>query len=857
MLHPARLYRWCLKLYPARFRDEYAKPLEQQFRDEYRETRGIWSRIAFWARTVGDLAMSIPVQVAREVRQDVVFGLRTYAQRPLIAILALSALALSIGATTGVFSVVNALLLRSLPFREPERLIRIENPPYSTMSRKEVQEWRSSSKYLEDVAVYDSAEVNLLRGGEAVRVKLAETSANFFQVFGCDPHPGRSFANEEDIRGKGGVAVIGHGLWQQLFGGDPRVIGSTIHLNGTPLTVVGVAPTGFDFPARTALWTPTTFDFARIPKTRVVFWNAFGRLKSGVTLAQARSMFEAEVRHLQPQLLSRDEFNRSKLTPLREELAGPVRQASLVLMGATAFVLLIACANVANLLLTRITERRHELVIRAALGAGRLRLIQQLITEGFLLSLAAAVLGMGVAQWASRIATAAQPAALMAQEYAILDWRVLGFATVAAVLAAVGFGVFPALLMARLYPEGDLIHLQPGSTVSGAGRLRQALIVVQVSLTVTLLAGAVVIGRAFLRLIGTDLGFKTNGVVTMSVSLAGTRYSGAGSRSQYYREVLDRLRAVPGVEMTGGVDFLPLEATAFMGGGNLVIEGGQPLRFALQVSATPGYFAAMGIPVVSGREFTFADQDASRSEIPPIIVNEEFVRLSGTGPNSVGRIVTQTVSSKRRLYKVVGVVRTVRYRGPQSPNSAQMYSPGSPDYMTLVARVHGNPRDWLVICRDAIRSVDPTVPVFDAKTLDDRLSDNLAKPRFYTTAILFLGVFALLLAAVGIYAVSSYSVVQRRQEIGVRIAVGAPPGKVRLLLLRQSLHPVIIGIIGGAAGAGALGRYLQSLLPSAGRVDTATAASAALLLVAIGGYAIWSATQRAIDPDPIVVLRSE
>jgi len=852
MRDPVKLYRFLLKLYPARFREEYAKPLEQQFRDEYRETAGPGSRLAFWLRTGCDLATSVPSQVLREARQDIAFGVRTYARRPVVAVLALTALALSIGATTGVFSVVNALLLRSLPFREPERLVRIASPPFSPMSRTDVQHSRNNSNYLEDLVVFDSAEMNLLRGGEAVRVKVTETSANFFDMLGSNLRLGRAFAPDEDVPGKGALAVIGHGLWQQLFGGDPRALGSTIQLNGASVTVVGIAPAGFDFPARTAIWTPTTFDWKRIPKTRVVYWEALGRLKLGLTLAQARSMLEAEAKPLNRK--SPKGFEASpKLIPLREELAGPVRQASQVLMGAVTFILLIACANVANLLLTRITERRHELVIRAALGATRSRLVQQLITEGLLLSILAAAAGVAVAHWVSRIASAAQPVQLAAQEYAVLDWNVLGFAVGLVVLTAFTLGVLPALLIARLHPAEDLIHAQPSGRHTGAGRLRRTLVVVQVSLTVALLAGSAVMGRAFLKLLGTDLGFDTDRVVTMSISLAGTRYEKGNLVGQYYDDVLERLRAVPGVEAAGGVDFLPLETTKYRGS-SLKVEGGREVPVVVFIQATPDYFRAMGTPFLFGRDFTPADQQASE---PVAIVNEEFAQLAGAGQDIVGRRVIGPAPQSIKSFKIVGVVRTVRYGGPVSAGRAQIYLTGSPDFMTFVARVGVDAKVHLAICRDAIKSVDRSVAVFDVRTLDDRLAENLAKPRFYTTAILFLGGFALLLAVIGIYAVASYAVAQRTQEIGVRIAVGASAGKVRLLLLRQSLQPVAIGIAAGIAGALALSRYIQNLLPTADQVDLMTSLFSAGLLVVICGVAIWSATQRVIELDPITVLRAE
>jgi predicted permease len=854
---PLKLYRFLLKLYPARFREEYGTPLEQQFFDEYREAGGRLARFAFWTRTVRDLAISIPLELAREMRQDVCYSVRIYSRRPGVTFLAVAAMALAIGATTGVFSVVNALLLRSLPFRSPERMVQLGVPFVPPETPPAFHAWRTHSDYLEDAAMYSQAEMNLSGAAGSARVKVSETSFNFFSALGCEPEIGRSFVPGEDVEGKNSVAVISYGLWQQFFGGDPRALGSTIHLNSLPLTVVGIARPGLDYPAKTAVWTPSVFNLARIPKSGVVWRETFGRLKPGLTLARAQSIFDADREHLSPGALKQEGADRVKLIPLREQLAGPVRRASLVLLGAVSFVLLIACANVANLLLTRITERRKELALRASLGASRARLTQQLITESVLLTGLSAAAGMLVANWAARLATAAQPAQLTAQNYTILDWRVLGFAAGLALLTGFVFGVLPAFLIGRLQPTEDLVRAPSDGSNSRVRRLRSALVALQVALTLVLLGGSIVLGRSFLKALGADLGYRTDHVITMNVSLAGTRFDKPELRAQYYRDALDRLRNVPGVEAAGGIDALPLATNAFMGM-DAELDSSHKIEFSCVMWATPDYFRTMRTAIVAGRDFSSRDQQGAGRVA---IVNEEFARDAGGTQAVLGHKVKSVFGAGGSGVTIVGIARTVHYHaGPGDNPMPILYLPPDQNpypFMTLVARVHGRTEAYLPIARNAIQSVDRQVPVFDAKTLDQRLAESLARPRFYTTAVLFFGGFALLLAVIGVYGVASYSIIQRTHELGVRIAIGASAERMRFLLLRQSLLPVAIGMAAGVAGTFGLGRFLEHLMDTAQRVDGATCGVAAALLTLIAAMAVWSATQRILRLDPMQVLRAE
>ncbi len=863
MSRAAKVYRLLVKLYPARFREEFGRPLEQQVLDEYREAKGAVARLAFWARLFIDLVVSIPRERARELRQDVRYAFRVYARRPLVTLLAFAALTLAIGATTGVFSVVNALLLRSLPFRSPDRIVRLEGyRPPNTDVPTAFEEWRTRSAWLEDAAMYDSAEMNVGRTSGTVRLRVTETSFNFLTMFGNEPAMGRGFAPGEDVPGRNMVAVISDVAWREMFGADPRALGATIRVNGTALTVVGIAPRGFDYPARTAIWTPTFFEFERLPKVDMTVFITVGRIRPDLSLAQAQRMLDAETARAvsgRPKpdatALRRSGLveSRPTLIPMRDDLAGPVRRASLVLMAAVVFVLLVACANVANLLLTRVADRRQELMIRAALGASRARLAQQLMTESVVLALASASAGLMVARWASSLATAVQPAQVAAQDYSIFDWRVLGFAAGLAVMTGIVFGVFPALMTARLQPAPELARTRAGGDGSGASRLRGVLIAVQVSLTLVLVAGAIAASRNFVGLLRTDLGFQTDHVVTLKVSLAGARYDTAVASRSYYREALERLRAIAGVERAAAVDGLPLATDGFSGGA-FAVEG-EPMMFAAGIAVTPDYFRTLGIAMVEGREFDARDTADSERVV---IVNDAFAKAAAGGGKLVGKMLT--LGGRPGRWRIVGVSRAVRNAGPAYRTSLEIFMPveqHTPGSATLVMRVRGNPEAYLAAARDTLRGLDRQVSVFDARTFDDRLANTLARPRFYTTVVIFFSGLALLLALMGVYGVVSHAVAQRTHEMGVRLALGSSSSAARWLLVRISLLPVAVGTAIGLAGALASGRVLEHLFVSAERADAVTSVVAALGLNVAAALAMWRATRRIVQMQPMEILRSE
>jgi len=759
-------------------------------------------------------------------------------------------LAIAFGATTGIFSVVNAVLLRELPFREPDRIVDIfQAPVRSLTAMAQFRDNLSESRdYLDDNAIYVTTLLNVERQGLGSRLRVTETSANFFELLGTKPAIGRTFSSEELEPAGSQVAVLSHRVWLQNFGGDTSVIGTQLTLNGLPFTIIGIASPAMDFPYKTDVWTATGLDVERIPKGAYGV-DAIGRLKTGLSLKQARAAFETSIRRKDPKAFDTVEQTKPHLNPLRDELARDIREASLILFGTVASILLIACANVAQLLLARLNERRQELTIRAALGASTGRITQQLITEALVLTTIAVVAGMTVARWTTQLVSQVAPAALAVQEYTLLDARVLAFAVGIALLCALLFGAMPAALIRRLKPSTELSGSRTGAT-SSAGRVRMVLTAVQAALTILLLAGSASLGRTFLKMLDTNLGFDTSQVLTFQVSLEGSRYK-EKAMSPFYSEVASRLRAIPGVEAAGPSLYVPLQLYPNVQAFTLTLENGKksPARRNL-IGA--GFFAAMKQVLVAGRDFTDAERFGSENAV---IVNEEIARSSGLGADIVGH---RTQGAEPAT--IVGVVRTARWEGPDIPPWNEWYTPlerSQPSFAAFAVRVRGDASSYIPAVRNAVQSVDPAVPVYRVEPLKALLDERLARPRFYTTAISFLGGFALLLSAIGIYGVAFNSVAQRTKEIGIRIAVGASVSGVRAMLLRQTMLPLLAGLAIGMTGAIALGTYLQNLMYSAEPVGVAVTAATAGMLILCCAVAVWRATARIVRIDPMQALRAE
>jgi putative ABC transport system permease protein len=803
----------------------------------------------FWRQTLLGLALSWPVRLAAEMRQDVAYAYRLWGKRPVFALFIVVTLALGIGATTGVFAVVNAILVRPLPFAQPERLVAIDgfrSEPIAGNAAR-FHDWREQSRrFFEDSVVYmlrDEANV----GGPAgpVRAMVVNVTSNFFTMLGVRPHIGAAFRAGDPPRGE--AAVIGYDLWQRTFGGDPRVVGRTVTVNGRPLTVAGVARPGFDYPDGAQVWACALFTWPWPDGSfRMV---TVGRLRPGGTLARAQADFSAYVKR------GRVESNwTARLVPLQAQMAGRFGRASIVLLGAVGFVLLIACANVANLLVTRTTERRRELRIRAAIGAGRGRMFRQLLTESLLLSAAAGLASLAVAYWTTRILQAIAPPALPSQSYAVTDWRVLALTGLLSVGTAPLFAVLPGV-------RHTGIRVADGTLRTGAGQrrrgFRHVLVATQVGLCLVLLTGAFVMVSTLRELLLTDYGLRTDGIVTMSVSLEGMPAYDRRAARRYYANAVERLRTAPGVVSAAGINFLPMVqythyATNFTL--NWRIPPADEYREALCTLVTPGYFDTMGIRLLAGRDFTGGDDDTTRAVV---IVSEEFAEGFRAPEDLLGRTLEHEPSSPSSP-TIVGVARSVKYKGPGVAVFPQVYQPvvqAHWPYLTFALATRGPSDRVAAAAREALAAVDRQVPIYGISTLEERLAALVAEPRFYTFAVASLGGLALLLAVLGVYALVSYGVAQRAHEIGVRLALGATPRDVRRHLLGGALVPVIAGAAAGSVGTLAARRLTAALIHGAAPIDWTQAAAACVALAAAAIFAAWRATMPVRRMNVLDVLR--
>jgi len=797
--------------------------------------------------------------------QDLRYGARTLMKNPAFTLAAVLTLALGIGANTAIFSVVNAVLLRPLPYEDPERLVMIYETnlakgwPQFSVSPPNFADWSEQSRVFDGMTGFRGAAFNLTGVAEPERISGMFVSKRFFGMVGVRPLLGRTFTPDEDEPGKENRAVLAYGLWQRRFGGDLGIVGKPLTLNGDAYTVVGVMPAGFALPRDTEIWAPLSFRPGEMKQRGSHYMSVLARLKPGVTLETAQTEMSAIAGRLEKEYPDSNSGWGARVVPLLEQAVAGIRPALLTLLGAVGFVLLIACANVANLLLARAEARRREMAVRAALGAGRPRLIRQLLTECVLLALVGGGLGLLLAVWGIDALRALEPADLPRLKEIRVDLAVLGFTAAASLVTGLIFGLAPAIQISRTDLNVTLREGERGSGGSSRGRVRGALVVAEIALALVLLIGAGLHLRSLHELQGVDPGFDTANLLTMRVSLPGSKYSAGAQGVSFYRQALERLDGLPGVRSAAAVSSLPLSDYDLIF--TFHVEGRPPLPPSEQVSAdwhavSRDYFRTMGIPLVRGRFFTERD-DASAPRVA--IINETMARRTWPGEDPIGRRISIGIGPEA-LREVVGVVKDVKQSGLDADIAMQVYEPYPQQAwqsMFFVLRAESVPEDLSASARRAILDVDKDQPVFGIRTMDQILSGATAQRRFNMLLLCLFAAVALALAAVGVYGVIAYSVAQRTHEIGIRMALGAQRRDVLGMVARQGLPLAVMGIASGLAGAAAVTRLMTSLLFGVSATDPATVTATALLMAAVAALACYIPARRATKVDPMTALRCE
>jgi predicted permease len=803
-----------------------------------------------------------------ELAQDVRYALRQLRRSPGFALVAVLTLALGIGANTAIFSVVNGVLLRPLPFREPDRLVRVfslDEGKRAAVSPLDFADWRDQARSFEGLAAVNALTLNLTGGGEPERLEGASVSAALFSVLGVRPIAGRTFAPSEDAPGAPRLVLLGEPLWRRRFGADPGLVGRTVLLDGEVYTVVGIVPAASAYPAGAEVWTP--LDLSQEARSRGArYLRVIGRLAPGTAASAAGAEMAAIARRLEEQDPDHNTGFGAAVVPLHQQIVGEVRTPLLVLLGAVGFVLLIACANVANLLLARAIGREGELAVRAALGAGRGRIVRQLLTESLLLALLGSAAGVALAAAAMRAFVAAVPDDLPRVAEVGIDGTVLLATAGAALATGLLFGLAPALQASTPILVGTL--KQGGRGASGhAGRRRasDALVVAEVALAVVLLAGAGLLTRSFTRLLEVDPGFRPERVTTFTVTLPPAKYGKDAQLQAFAAALVERLARLPGAQSAAVVSGLPLSDAGFslsftVDGRPAPDPGAEP---SAQVRvATPAYFATMGIPLVRGRAFTERDRDGSPQVV---VINREAARRFFPGEDPLGRRVQLgwTRDSVRMGGEIVGVVGDVRQFGLDAAPVPEIYAPYDQfplDELSAVVRSTADEQDQAAVLAavwGAVGELDRDLPVYALRTLEELVSESVARPRFY---MLLLGAFAavaLLLSAVGIYGVMSYAVRQRTREIGIRVALGATGGRVLRMVLGQGLTLALAGAILGLLAALWVTRLMASLLYGVSPTDPPALAAGAVVLVAVAALACYLPARRAARADPLTAIRAD
>jgi predicted permease len=814
------------------------------------------------------------IEYVSELTQDVTFALRQLAHNPGFTIVAIVTLALGIGATAAIFSVVQSVILRPLPVPQPDRIVAIYEDSRGNRSNVSAGNYVDGIEpvggFMATTAIQYSS-FNLAEATDAERVIGARTTAGFFPVFGVAPLHGRVYTAAEDQPGRELVAVLSHRLWSRRFGSDPAVVGREVRLNGRPYQVVGVMPPSFDFTAQTEeLWVPVAFTAERKAMHDEHYLTVYGRLRGGATEDQVRAELQRNAMTLRERF-PRDNPELGFTTRgVMDELVGDYRRRLFILLGAVAFVLLIGCANIANLLLARGASRAGELAIRAALGAGRARMVRQLLTESAVLALVSSAAGLALATWGIRALVAAAPPGVPRLEQTSIDPVVLAFTFLVAIGSAAAFGVAPALRAARTDVQTVIKEGGRGAGMGGVrDRLRTTLIAGELALTLLLLVGAGLLIRSSLALQRVDTGFDPRGVLATRLSLPSAEYEKPEHVVATYDRVMEAVRNVPGVRAAALTSQVPMGGG---GNGNGLIPEGKPfdIRNAVQSRlriVTPGYFEAMRIPILKGRPLNDGDR---RGALKVMVISATLANALFPGQDPIGRRVAccePGPDGKSPDYKtVVGVAGDVRWRGPSQAPTPEFYLPipqvpaAAWDWIQrtlyVVARTDMEPMSLTNPLRGAVAAVAPGVPLFDVRTMEQRIGASLASAKFNTLLLSLLGAIGLVLASVGIYGVIAYFVSRRTQEIGVRMALGATRLDVVALVVGQAAWPLGLGIAAGVAMAAALTRVLDGQLFEVRPQDPVTFGIVAGVLGAVGLAASLFPARRAASVDPTRALHT-
>jgi len=833
---------------------------EDKVREECREARG-----------VGSVEMLL---------QDLHYGARTLLKDPSFSLVAVLTLALGMGATTAIFSVVDAVLLHPLPFRDSSRLVVVWenfltlNHPHNVAAPANFLDWESQNTVFEGMTAMADSHANLTGSGDPQQIVLGNVTAGFLSVTGVNPILGSGFNADNWKEGKDDVVLLDYGFWKERLGGDPGIVGKTIELNGKPVVVVGVAPKDFTLfikdgnltGSRPQMWSPWAVpkDWGDRKQGVGRYLTVLARMKPGVTVAQAQEQISTIAWRLQQEYPLTNAHWGTTVVPIREQLSGDLRPALLTLFCAVAFLLLIACANVSSLLLARAAKREKEIAIRAAIGASRWRIARQLLTESVLLAGSGGALGLLLAFWGTRALLASGPKDLLDLRYVTLNLRLLAFTATVTMVSSIVFGFLPSFLSARSQ-IGESLKDEARSTATGRSTLlRSLLVVAQMSLALVLLVGSGLLIRSFVRLVGVDPGFDPRNLLTFQVGLPHAKYPQDEAQMAFFRDLLLRLGRLPGVRSVSMENFPPLTG---MGSATSVHIIGQPKRGEadLPVSGVrvvgPDYFRTMGIPLQAGRLF---DERESTEASHVVVVNQAFVEEYLRGENPIGKKISIYMHDDKfdddHPSEIVGVCGAVHQSALDSEAKPNVYWP-MPELtysrMTFLVRTSNDPAALVPAIRRQLREIDPELPMASVATMEQLLGDSLARSRFTMSLLGVFAAVALALTAVGIYGVISYSVAQRTHEIGIRMALGAQRGNVLGLVLKQGARLMIAGVGLGVVSALVLTRSMSSLLYGVGATDPATFAAVVFILLAVAFLASYVPARYATRVSPMTALRNQ